>query len=86
MSLSAEDMVELRDHFAAVLQEFAVPKPSRASERYAALTLSIVLLREQIMPENTPANRKIVVEKELSDLLKKRWELEQQFESRTGGS
>jgi len=72
----------------SVLREIAVPKPSRASEHYAALTLSIVLLREQVMSETTPADRKIVIERELADLIKKRIELEAEFEPQDaiGGS
>jgi hypothetical protein len=63
------------------VRDVAVPKPSRIAEKYAALTLSIVLLREQVMSDGTPVNRKIVVEKELCELIKKRIELEGEFES-----
>jgi hypothetical protein len=73
-----------------VLRDIAVPKPSRIAERYAALTLSIVLLREQIAGDNTPPERKLVVGRELDELLKKRAELEDHFEGETsehvGGS
>jgi hypothetical protein len=66
-----------------VLRDIAVPKPSRIAEQYAALTLSIVLLREQIAGDNTPPERKLVVAKEIDQLLQKRAELEDHFEGET---
>jgi hypothetical protein len=55
-------------------------------EHFAALTLTIVLLREQVRSESTPQNRRAVVMQELDRLEKKRAELEEIFETRTGGS
>jgi hypothetical protein len=62
------------------------PAPCAKATHFAALTLAIVLLREQVMSDSTPANRKIVVDQELDRLEKKRAELEEQFEARVGGS
>jgi hypothetical protein len=39
------------DRVEKILLELAIPKPPRIAEKYAALTLSIVLLREQVMSE-----------------------------------
>jgi hypothetical protein len=66
--------------------EFPAPGSMLKATHFAALTLAIVLLREQVMSDSTPANRKIVVDQELDRLEKKRAELEEQFESRIGGS
>lgn len=81
--MTAEQLDMIGDRLEQILREIAIPKPPRIAEKYASLTLSIVLLREQVMAEDTPANRKIVVDKELCELIKKRIEIEEHFE---GGS
>jgi len=68
-----------------VLGEIAVPKPSRAAELYAALTLSIVLLQEQVATDATPVARKHAVGHEIAELRKKRAELEEELEAGLGG-
>jgi hypothetical protein len=88
--ITEADINAIAARIETVLRDIAVPKPSRIAERYAALTLSIVLLREQIAGDNTPPERKLVVGRELDELLKKRAELEELFEAETsehvGGS
>jgi len=80
MSLSTEDINALHEMLRNLLQNIAVPKPSRASEYYAALTLSIVLLREQVAGENVPTNLKLAAVRELDSLIEKRAALEDQLD------
>lgn len=81
MSISVKDLGMIRAVFHDTLEQFAVPKPSRISEHYAALTLSIVLLREQVAGDNTPPDRTLVVAREIDEILKKRAELEDILEA-----
>lgn len=72
---------EFETRLRKVLSDVAVPKPTRVSEHYAALTLSIVLLKEQVAGDNVPENRKIAVGRELSELTLKRAALEESLEA-----
>jgi hypothetical protein len=81
--ITETDINAIAARIETVLRDIAVPKPSRLAEKYAALTLSIVLLREQVAGDNAPTERKIAVAKELDLLLRKRAELEELFEGET---
>jgi len=86
MSLTADDILAIRDAVKDVVEEIAIPKPSRAAELYAALTLSILLLREQVAGNNVPFDRMVAAEKEIHSLLKKRDDLEEALNPQIGGS
>jgi hypothetical protein len=84
--ITETDINAIAARIETVLRDIAVPKPSRAPERYAALTLSIVLLREQIAGDNTPPERKRVVEIEIGNLYEKRAALEDVLDPQAGGA
>lgn len=81
MTCRAASPTEIERILRRVLADVAVPKPSRTSEHYAALTLSIVLLREQVTGDNVLKARWFAAERELNQLLEKRAALEQTLEA-----
>jgi homoserine kinase len=85
MSCRGISTTEFRQILRDELREVAVPKPSRAAELYAALTLSIVLLKEQAAGDNVPTQRRHAVGHEIEELLKKRADLEEDLE-KVGGA
>jgi hypothetical protein len=81
--MTAEQLDMIGDRVEKTLRDIAIPKPPRIAEQYAALTLAIVLLREQVCGDDVPWQRKTSVEREICELIKKRIELEEHFEATT---
>jgi len=79
MTCRAASPTEIERILRNVLRDVAVPKPSRSSELYAALTLSIVLVKEHL--ENKDPKIMHHAHAELARLERKRDALEETLEA-----